>query len=95
VRTLLRVTLTDTEAANAALHEGRLQKMIKSNIESLKAEAAYFLPDGGYRTAMIVFDMKDASDIARIGEPFFTELNASVEFLPVMTAEDLMRGLQQ
>jgi hypothetical protein len=35
----------------------------------------------------------EASDIPPIVEPLFMGLNAAVELLPVMNAEDLRRGL--
>jgi hypothetical protein len=40
-----------------------------------------------------VFDLKAASDIPRIAEPLFMGLNASVDFMPCMNAEDLKTGL--
>ncbi len=41
----------------------------------------------------MVFDLKDSSDLPRIAEPFFMGLNATVEFTPVMNADDLKAGL--
>jgi len=37
--------------------------------------------------------VKDASDIPSIVEPLFVGLNARVELLPVMNADDLKKGL--
>jgi hypothetical protein len=42
----------------------------------------------------MVFDLKDPSEIPAIAEPFFLNLNAKVEFSPVMNAEDLKKGLE-
>jgi hypothetical protein len=39
--------------------------------------------------------LADASDIPSFAEPFFMELNASVELGPVMNGEDLQKGLGQ
>jgi hypothetical protein len=47
----------------------------------------------GQRCAMMFFDMNDASDIPGIVEPLFAGLNARVQLLPVMNAEDLKKGL--
>jgi hypothetical protein len=42
---------------------------------------------------MMFFDMNDASDIPVIVEPLFAGLNARVQLLPVMNADDLQKGL--
>jgi hypothetical protein len=40
-----------------------------------------------------VFDMPASSDMVPFGEPFFMALDAEVEVVPVMNAEDLQNGL--
>lgn len=47
----------------------------------------------GQRTGWIVFDMTDPSQIPEIAEPLFLNFDAAVEFVPVMNAEDLQKGL--
>jgi hypothetical protein len=39
------------------------------------------------------FDLTDASQLVQFGEPLFLNFNATVEFVPVMTVDDLRRGL--
>ncbi|WP_212005113.1 hypothetical protein [Chitinophaga sp. HK235] len=94
MRTLLRVSC-DVVASNNALKNGKLPEVIKSTMDKLKPEASYFFADGGRRSMLMVFDMKDPSDIPGIAEPFFMELNAEVEFQPVMNAEELQKGLSK
>ena len=94
MRTLVRVTL-DMAAGNKAVADGSLPKVIQSTMEKLHPEAAYFHTVDGNRSCFMVFDMKDASEIPGIAEPFFQQLNAKVEFTPVMNAEDLQKGLGQ
>lgn len=94
MRTLLKTSL-DVEAANRAIKDGTLPKVVESTIELLKPEAAYFLAEHGKRTGYFVFDMKDVSQIPVIAEPWFMQLNAAVDFIPVMNAEDLKKGLEQ
>jgi hypothetical protein len=53
------------------------------------AEAAYFTSMDGHRGGYIIVNMKDASQIPAVAEPFFLWLGAKVEFIPVMTPEDL------
>ena len=62
-------------------------------MRKLKSEAAYFVAEAGLRSAMIFFDMQNASDIPGIVEPLFMGFNAEVDLLPVMNADDLKKGL--
>ncbi|MET7619772.1 hypothetical protein [Streptomyces sp. NPDC005408] len=83
----------DTEAANQAIKNGTLQKTVESALESLRPEAAYFTTQDGCRTAFIVFDLQDSSQMPKIAEPFFLELGAKISYTPVMNQEDLRKGL--
>ncbi|MFH8445285.1 hypothetical protein ACH4D3_29200 [Streptomyces sp. NPDC018026] len=94
MRVLLKATL-DTEKANEAIRSGKLPELINRTLDHIKPEAAYFGPLGGRRTALMVFDMQDSSELPPTGEPFFTELNAEVEVSPIMNADDLRKGLSQ
>lgn len=93
MRTLMRAIM-DVEAGNRALRDGILDKTIKSVVDMIKPEAAYFATENGKRTAYFVFDLKDSSQMPAIAEPLFTELNADVILTPVMNQEDLSKGLQ-
>jgi hypothetical protein len=81
------------EAANAAIKDGRLGKVLSATLERLKPEAAYFTTVNGDRGGFIVFDLQHPSDIPSICEPFFFELGAKVELTPVMTPQDVQVGL--
>jgi hypothetical protein len=85
--------LFPVEASNKAMKEGALEKTIGKMLEQLKPEAAYFFPDGGRRSAIFVFNLKEPSDIVLTAEPFFSALNAEVYLVPVMNADDLKAGL--
>ena len=91
MRTMVKITVP-VEAGNKAFRDGTLQETIMGMIDELKPEAAYFFPERGIRTAMFFIDLKDSSDIPVIAEPLFERLNASVEFLTVMNADDLKKG---
>lgn len=56
-------------------------------------EAAYFLPEHGQRTALFFVDLKEPSAIPLMAEPFFKNLNASIECAPVMNVEEMKAGV--
>ena len=93
MRTLMRVCM-ETERANKAISDGTLPKIVKSFTQEYRPEASYFTTWEGRRTAYFVFDLKDASHIPLIAEPFFMGLNAEIECTPVMNADDLAHGLE-
>ena len=82
----------DIEAGNKLARDGRLGATVASILDDLKPEAAYFLAETGKRTAFLIVDMEDASQIPAVAEPWFLACNASVSFQPVMVAEDLERA---
>lgn len=94
MRTMLKVKL-DTEAGSKLIADGSLPGLMQDLLERLRPEAAYFGPEGGVRTAFIVFDLADPSDLPSISEPLFSRLKAKVEMFPVMSREDLQKGLQK
>jgi hypothetical protein len=92
MRVMIKFALP-VEAGNAAIRNGKLQKVFQQLTEELKPEAAYFFPTGGERGGFFVVDMRKSSQIAEMAERFFFGLNAKVEFVPVMAADDLQRAL--
>ena len=97
MRFMLKAIL-DTEKANAAAKAGKLGKTIQAIVGDLKPEAAYFTDDHGKRTAYIFFEMRDASQIPVVAEPWFLAFNAHLEFHAVMVAKDLAKaegGIEQ
>ncbi len=94
MRMMMKVKF-DTEAASRAIQDGSLPQLMQETFGQLQPEAAYFGPDGGVRTAFIVFDLKDPSQLPAISEPLFSKLKATIEMFPVMNQEDLQKGLQQ
>jgi hypothetical protein len=45
------------------------------------------------RTAVMVLDLKETSQIPELAEPLFQALDAQIEFTPVMNAQELQAGL--
>ena len=91
MRFMLKAVL-DTEKANAAARAGILGETIQDIVAELKPEAAYFTDDRGKRTAYIIFDMRDASQIPAVAEPWFLAFKAEVEFHAVMVPKDLNKA---
>lgn len=92
MRMLLRASIP-AENGNAAAKAGTLGSTIEKILADLKPEAAYFMADDtGHRSASIVFDMKDTSQIPAVAEPWFLAFNASVSLRPVMNVQDLAAG---
>lgn len=85
----------DTEKGNQLVENGRMAGLIQEVIDKVHPEAAYFLPDDGERTAFLVFDMEDPSQMPVITEPLFREANATVSYTPVMNLDDVQKGLSQ
>jgi hypothetical protein len=92
MRTLIRFSIP-VGPGNRAIQDGRLGPVIGKLIEQLRPEASWFLTQGGKRTGMLVCDLADASRIPVVAEPLFVELEAEVDFAPLMSLEDLQRGL--
>jgi hypothetical protein len=94
MRVLLKASM-DTEKANEAIRNGTMAKLIQESVEQIKPEAAYFTADNGQRTAFLVFDMQDSSQMPVISEPFFLNLGAKISYTPIMNLEDVQKGLSQ
>ena len=78
------------ESFNKAITDGSLGDTFGSILGDLKPEATYLGLQEGARTAFVVVDVTDSSELPRLVEPFFLAFNASVECFPVMVPEDLM-----
>jgi hypothetical protein len=83
------------ESGNQAIKNGTMGRIIQETAERWKPEAMYFTTFDGRRTAFVVFDLADSSDMPPFAEPFFMELNADVMYAPVMNGDDLQKGLSK
>ena len=94
MRMMMKVQM-ETEAASRAIADGSMAQIMQGTLERLQPEAAYFGPESGLRTAFIVFDLEDPSQLPPISEPLFRSTNATIQMFPVMNREDLQKGLGQ
>jgi hypothetical protein len=91
---LLKISMA-VDQGNQAAKSGALQRTIQATLEALKPEAAYFFPEDGKRTALMVFDMKGSWQLPATVEPLFQALGADVYVTPVMNGKDLQRGFKE
>ena len=94
MRMMLKVTMP-VEQGNKAIKEGILQRTINNFVEDFRPEACYFVAEGGKRTGIFFFDMKETNQIPSVAESFFLNLNADLQMVPVMNLEDVRVGLEK
>jgi len=92
MRVMLKFTLP-VEKGNQAFKDGSLGKAMESIMGKLKPEAAYFGVMDGKRGGMLFFNLAEPSQVVEAVEPFFLNLNAAIELIPVMNGDDLGKGL--
>jgi hypothetical protein len=92
MRMLMKVSIP-VHAGNKAIKDGSLPETVKAFVDQMKPEAVYFVAEGGKRTGYFAFDLKDPTMIPTIAEPFFMNLDASIELQPAMNLEDMQAGV--
>ncbi len=80
------------EAFNAAVRDGTAGKKLSRILEETKPEVVYFAETQGQRTAILIINLKDATEIPAYAEPWFLTFNADVEFHPAMSPDDLKKA---
>ena len=84
------------EKFNQAVRDGSAGKKVAKILDELKPEAAYFCAKDGKRGGFLIVNLSNTSEIPRFAEPWFLNFDATVEFLPAMTPDDLARaGLEE
>lgn len=68
-------------------------RKLEEYVNKVNAEAAYFFEANGSRIASFIVDVQSADQIPVLGEPLFIKMGAHVEFHPVMSLEDLKKGI--
>lgn len=91
MRFVMHVALP-VEKFNAAVRDGSVGEKIRKILDDAKPEAVYFCADKGQRGGFFIIDMKDVSEIPKYAEPWFLYFDATVNFIPTMTPEDLEKA---
>ncbi|HEY7109685.1 MAG TPA: hypothetical protein VH415_09675 [Nitrososphaeraceae archaeon] len=84
-----------TEDGNKMVQDPNFLKKVETYINKVKAEATYFFEVDGNRVASFVVDIENANEIPVVVEPLFSGMGARVEIHPVMSIEDLKKGIPQ
>jgi len=80
------------ETFNAAVRDGSADRKIQAILEEIQPETVYFAEMNGQRTAIMIVDLKNPSQVPALAEPFFLTFNADVEFHVVMRPQDLQEA---
>ena len=92
---MMAIVEFDLEKGNEVVSSGAIEDIFKRVMGELRPEAAYFGPVNGQRGAYLIVNMDDSSKVPLFSETLFQEMHATIEWIPVMNADDLQRGLQQ
>lgn len=80
------------EPFNSMVTDGTAGEKIQEILDEIRPEAAYFTTYDSGRSAILVVDVEEASEIPSLAEPWFLTFEADVDFKPAMTPEDLGRS---
>ena len=95
MRFVLHVSMP-VDKFNQAVRDGTAGEKIGRILEDTKPEAAYFCAKDGKRGGFLIVNISDPSEMPRFAETWFLNFDATVEFLPTMTPQDLQRaGLEE
>jgi len=84
-----------TEAGNLMVQDPNLLSKLETYIDKVNAEASYFFEADGNRVAAFIVDILSADHIPVLVEPLFSGMGAHVELHPVMSLDDLRKGIPQ
>jgi len=84
-----------TEDGNKMVQDPKFLEKIEKYINKVKAEATYFFEADGNRVASFIVDIENADQIPVLSEPLFSGMGAHVELHPVMSLDDLKKGIPQ
>ena len=92
MRLMMKFTIP-VERGNETARDGTQLQAIESLVKATNAEAAYFTMIDGERGGYIFFEEADQARLTRLNEPMLAALDAAIEIVPVLTIDDLKRGL--
>jgi hypothetical protein len=94
MRIMLHVAL-DTERSNQMVLDGTLGPTVEGILGKLRPEAVYAHASDGRRALTLVIDAPDGATLPSLAEPFWLQLGATVDAVPVMNAEEFAVGISR
>lgn len=92
MRFLIRAKIP-TEAGNQMVQDPNLLKKLEEYINKAKSKATYFYEADGNRSVDFIVDIDSAEQIPILAEPLFSGMGARVELHPVMSLDDMKKGI--
>jgi len=80
------------EPFNTLVRKGTAGATIAKIVDAIKPEAIYFTEHNGRRGAVIIVELRDASQIPALAEPWFLSFQADCKFRVVMMPDELKRS---
>jgi hypothetical protein len=93
MRFLIRAK-TPTDSGNKVVQDPNFLTKLEEYMNKVKPEAAYFMPIEGHRAGAFIVNVESNEQIPAIVEPLFQWWGANVDVVPVMTFDELKKGLQ-
>ena len=90
---LMMKFVIQVERGNETAKDGTQMKAIEALLKATNAEAAYFTMIDGERGGYIFFEEADQAQLTLLNEPMMAALDAAIEIVPVLSFDDLKRGL--
>lgn len=78
---------------NELVKSGKIGRNFQSLMEDFKPEAAYFFPENGQRSGIMVMNVTESPDFIKLAESFWFGLHADISVTPVVNGEDLAKGI--
>jgi hypothetical protein len=75
-------------AAGNKLVKGNMQAIFDKIMADVKPEQVFFSVEKGQRTIYFLVNLQNSGDMVRVAEPLWLALDADVECIPTMTAEE-------
>jgi len=91
MRMMLQIKMPNDDF-NDAVREGQAGKILNRILEDAAPEATYFTEIDGQRSAVMIVNVDDPSEVPAYAEPWFLAFDAEVEFRICMTPDDLMKS---